>query len=88
MKNMLFGLIALFCLGSLTTFVSCKDDESLDEFCTVCSYERPDNGDTVTADELCRSTEEALDTWEQTFRNEVNSPGGAWADVEVTCERQ
>lgn len=87
MKNMLFGLIALFCLGSITTFVSCKDDENLEEFCTVCSYTRPDGGEEV-GEPLCRTTEEALDAWEETFIDEVHSPGGAWADIEVTCTRQ
>lgn len=87
MKNMLFGLIALFCLGSLTTFVSCKDDESLEEVCSVCTYQRPDMTDPTT-EEACRNSEDALSTWEESVETTVHEPGGAWADIEVTCTRQ
>jgi len=83
MRNMLLGLVALFCLGALT-FTSCSKD---DGGCTVCTYVRPDNNETVVADPLCRDTDEELDDWEATFINEVRSAGTEWADVEISCER-
>ena len=84
MRNIFLGLIALFCLGTFT-FTSCEED---DGGCTVCSYVRPDNNETTTADPLCRDTNAELDEWEEIFKNEVQSVGPAWADIEITCERE
>ena len=84
MKNMLLGLVAFFCLGALT-FTSCQKD---DGGCTVCSYARPDNNMTTTADPLCRDTDAELDAWEETFRNEVHTAAEGWENIEITCERQ
>jgi len=85
MKNMLLGLVALFCLGTVTTLTSCNKD---DGGCLVCTYERPDNNETVVTDPLCRDTDDELDEWEDIFRETVTSAGEEWVDVEITCEKE
>ena len=87
MRNMLLGLVALFFFGALTTFSSCQKDEEDDGGCTVCTYVRPDNSETVVPDPLCRDTDAELDDWEEIFRNEVHTAAEGWENVEITCER-